>query len=134
MTADWDRTGEKVIVSVDFTDEAVATVLRAGSAVPEQLSHSSFLREGCGRLALDSPGIRLRRGDDGLFILGCASLRPLRNGTARRRVVNARFLSFAVIPPTLARLGTYRMLSAEDLPSVYAKSGASISASAANEG
>ena len=81
MTADWDRNGEKMIVSVAFTDEAVATALRAGSAVPEQLSHSSFLREGCGTLALDSPGIRLRRGDDGLFILGRASLRPLRNGT-----------------------------------------------------
>jgi hypothetical protein len=38
VTADCDRTGEKVVVSVDFTDEAVATALRAGSAVPEQLS------------------------------------------------------------------------------------------------
>jgi len=37
-------------VSVAFTDEAVATAF-AGSAVPEQLSHSSFLRESCGRLA-----------------------------------------------------------------------------------
>ena len=89
MTADWDRNGEKVIVSVAFNDKAVATALRVGSVVPEQLSHSSFLREGCGRLALDSPGIRLRRGDDGLFILGRASLRPLRNGSARRRVVSA---------------------------------------------
>jgi len=81
--------GEKVIVSVAFTDEAVATALRAGSAVPEQLSHSSFFARVTAGLALDSPGIQLRRGDDGLFIFGRASLRLLRNGTARRRVGNA---------------------------------------------
>ena len=46
MTADWYRNGEKVIVSVAFNDKAVATALRVGSVVPEQLSHSSFLREG----------------------------------------------------------------------------------------